>query len=153
VVPSSPQPTTLPSWLRRVVNDPQGNANLEGIGFLDSSLGWVGGSGDQLFIAAFTSRTVDGGSTWTSANHVGRFLNRFRFVRGPELVGYACGDTSISIQRHPPLTQRSKGPSSIAREIRYRGVPCRSAFRCRPLGWAQRAKSTSGTGSAAIWPH
>jgi hypothetical protein len=77
------------TWRRKVVNDPQGNANLEGIGFLDSSLGWA----DQFFIGGFTSQTLDGGSTWTSANHVGRFLNRFRFVREPELVGYARGDT------------------------------------------------------------
>jgi hypothetical protein len=60
--------------------------------------------GARIVYSGFTSQTVNGGSTWTSANHVGRFLNRFRFVRGPELVGYACGDTSISIQRHPPPT-------------------------------------------------
>ena len=81
------------SWERKPVDDPQGNANLEGIGFVDEQLGWVGGWGDRNFEGGFTSETRDGGETWADANHVGKFLNRFRFIHEPELVGYASGDT------------------------------------------------------------
>lgn len=81
------------TWARKEVNDPQGNANLEGIGFVDDRHGWTGGWGNRAFTGGFTSETRDGGETWTDANHVGKFLNRFRFIREPELVGYASGDT------------------------------------------------------------
>ena len=81
------------TWERKPVNDPQDNANLEGIGFVDEQVGWAGGWGDERFEGGFTSETRDGGETWTDANHVGKFLNRFRFVHEPELVGYASGDT------------------------------------------------------------
>jgi photosystem II stability/assembly factor-like uncharacterized protein len=81
------------TWTRKPVNDPQGNANLEGIGFVDDKLGWTGGWGDSNFMGGFTSETRDGGETWTDANEVGMFLNRFRFIREPKLVGYASGDT------------------------------------------------------------
>lgn len=81
------------TWERKPVDDPQGNANLEGIGFVDEQLGWVGGWGDRNFEGGFTSETRDGGETWADANHVGKFLNRFRFIHEPELVGYASGDT------------------------------------------------------------
>jgi photosystem II stability/assembly factor-like uncharacterized protein len=81
------------TWSRKPVNDQQGNANLEGIGFVDAMHGWTGGWGDSSFTGGFTSETRDGGETWTDANEVGKFLNRFRFIRAPELVGYASGDT------------------------------------------------------------
>lgn len=80
------------TWARKPINDPQDNANLEGIGFVDDKLGWTGGWGDKDFRGGFTSETRDGGETWTDANHVGRFLNRFRFIHEPVLVGYASGD-------------------------------------------------------------
>ena len=81
------------TWARLTVADPQNNANLEGIGFVDEHLGWVGGWGDAQFEGGFTSETSDGGATWQDANSVGKFLNRFRFIHEPELVGYASGDT------------------------------------------------------------
>jgi photosystem II stability/assembly factor-like uncharacterized protein len=81
------------TWTRIVINDPQNNANLEGIGFVDENLGWVGGWGDRQGVGGFTSETRDGGQTWTDANHVGNRINRFRFIREPELVGYASGRT------------------------------------------------------------
>lgn len=81
------------TWERKPVDDPQGNANLEGIGFVDEQLGWVGGWGDRNFEGGFTSETRDGAEMWADANHVGKFLNRFRFIHEPELVGYASGDT------------------------------------------------------------
>jgi photosystem II stability/assembly factor-like uncharacterized protein len=89
------------TWARKPLNDPQDNANLEGIGFVDEKLGWTGGWGDATFTGGFTSETRDGGETWTDANHVGKFLNRFRFIREPELVGYASGDTVYKYSAAP----------------------------------------------------
>ena len=37
------------TWKRLKVNDPQGNVNLEGIGFIDEQRGWVGGWGPGGF--------------------------------------------------------------------------------------------------------
>jgi photosystem II stability/assembly factor-like uncharacterized protein len=81
------------TWERLPVDDAQGNANLEGIGFVDDLHGWAGGWGDAQFSGGFTSETQDGGHTWQNANGVGKFLNRFRVIRDPELVAYASGDT------------------------------------------------------------
>jgi photosystem II stability/assembly factor-like uncharacterized protein len=84
------------SWTRIDVEDPQGNVNLEGVGFVDENTGWVGGWGVAKVgdpRAGFSSATSDGGKTWQNANDIGRFINRFRFFRGPEPVGYASGLT------------------------------------------------------------
>lgn len=89
------------TWERKAVNDPQGNANLEGIGFLDAEHGWVGGWGDEDFQGGFSSETVDGGASWQNANHIGRFLNRFRFFGDPVTVGYASGDTVYKYSAEP----------------------------------------------------
>lgn len=94
------------SWTRKTVNDPQHNTNLEGIGFVDPDLGWTGGWGDELFVSGFTSETRDGGETWSNANHVGRYLNRFHFIREPELVGYACGDTVYKYSAAPAAADK-----------------------------------------------
>ncbi|MGB3674701.1 MAG: YCF48-related protein [Candidatus Nanopelagicales bacterium] len=79
------------NWERLPINDPQTNKNLEGIGFLDANLGWVGGWGDRGFETGVTSRTQDGGRTWQDANEVGRFINRFWFFEGRSDVAYASG--------------------------------------------------------------
>ena len=89
------------TWQRKAVNDPQGNANLEGIGFIDAEHGWVGGWGDENFGGGFSSETRDGGATWHNANHIGRFLNRFRFFGDPVTVGYASGDTVYKYSTEP----------------------------------------------------
>jgi len=52
------------TWARLPVNDPQKNANLEGIGFVDENHGWVGGWGDAQFQRLSSSETTDGGRTW-----------------------------------------------------------------------------------------
>ena len=91
------------TWQRHVVNDPQGNANLEGIGFVDAQHGWVGGWGDELFTGGFSSETVDGGTNWQNANHIGKFLNRFRFFGDPVTVGYASGDTVYKYSAEPVI--------------------------------------------------
>ena len=79
------------TWIRLPINDRQGNANLEGVGFITEDRGWVGGWGNADFTAGYTSGTIDGGQTWTDANEVGRFINRFRFIGDPVTVGYASG--------------------------------------------------------------
>jgi photosystem II stability/assembly factor-like uncharacterized protein len=81
------------TWTRLKINDPQGNANLEGIGFIDESTGWVGGWGSASFRDGFSSATTDGGTTWQNANEIGAFINRFRFFHEPVTVGYASGRT------------------------------------------------------------
>jgi photosystem II stability/assembly factor-like uncharacterized protein len=68
------------TWTRHPINDPQGNANLEGVGFITEDRGWVGGWGDTNFTTGHTSGTTDGGNNWVDANEVGGFINRFRFL-------------------------------------------------------------------------
>lgn len=79
------------NWERRLINDRQRNANLEGVGFLDSQRGWVGGWGDLNKVGGFTSRTEDGGRTWDDDNDVLFRVNRFRFLGEPVAIGYAAG--------------------------------------------------------------
>jgi photosystem II stability/assembly factor-like uncharacterized protein len=88
------------TWARIEVNDPQGNANLEGIGFLDENTGWVGGWGSASFTEGFSSTTRDGGGTWHDANEIGRFINRFRFFRDIP-IGYASGLTIYKYSAEP----------------------------------------------------
>jgi photosystem II stability/assembly factor-like uncharacterized protein len=89
------------TWTRIDVHDQQGNANLEGVGFLDENTGWVGGWGSASFQEGFSSTTTDGGATWKDANEIGRFINRFRFFRGPQTVGYASGRTVYRYSAEP----------------------------------------------------
>lgn len=81
------------SWERLPINDPQKNANLEGVGFIDENTGWVGGWGDRKFERQSSSATEDGGRTWRDANEIGRAINRFRFFGNPVTVGYSSGVT------------------------------------------------------------
>ena len=83
------------TWKRIEVIDPQRNVNLEGIGFIDEAVGWVGGWGGAFASDPMgsTSGTTDGGATWSDANTVGRFINRFRFTGSQPIVAYASGGT------------------------------------------------------------
>jgi photosystem II stability/assembly factor-like uncharacterized protein len=89
------------TWERLEVNDPQRNANLEGIGFVDENHGWVGGWGSATFREGYSSETHDGGHTWDNANEIGRFINRFRFLGTPVTVGYASGRTVYKYSSEP----------------------------------------------------
>ncbi|PIG94412.1 YCF48-related protein [Gloeocapsopsis sp. IPPAS B-1203] len=96
-------------WTRLRINDPQGNANLEGIGFVDENQGWVGGWGDADFEGGFSSETKDGGKNWQDANQIGQFINRFRFFGNPVTVGYASGKTVYKYSTAPvtaPVVER-----------------------------------------------
>jgi len=81
--------------------DVAGNANLEGIGFLDDTVGWVGGWGDESFNSGTSSFTGDGGQSWANANEIGRFINRFRFFGTPPRFGYASGQTVYRFSPQP----------------------------------------------------
>lgn len=81
------------TWVRLPINDAQGNVNLEGIGFLNATTGWVGGWGDRDFKGGYTSETENGGADWSDANYVGKFINRFRFTGDANIPAYASGDT------------------------------------------------------------
>jgi photosystem II stability/assembly factor-like uncharacterized protein len=89
------------TWARLPVNDQQGNANLEGVGFTDERRGWVGGWGTPDFTGGFSSATEDGGANWRDANEIGRFINRFRFFGNPATVGYASGRTVYKYSSEP----------------------------------------------------
>jgi photosystem II stability/assembly factor-like uncharacterized protein len=89
------------TWKRIKVEDPQNNANLEGIGFIDEQRGWVGGWGDPDFQTGHSSGTDDGGTTWRDADEIGRFINRFRFLGNPVTVGYASGVTVFKYSDEP----------------------------------------------------
>lgn len=86
------------SWVRLPV---QGNANLEGVGFIDRTQGWVGGWGDENFEKGTSSATRDSGETWENADVIGKFINRFRFVGNPVTVGYAAGQTVYKYSEAP----------------------------------------------------
>ncbi|MBW4618100.1 MAG: hypothetical protein KME17_01785 [Cyanosarcina radialis HA8281-LM2] len=92
------------TWTRFPINDPQKNANLEGIGFIDEKQGWVGGWGDANFEGGFSSATKDGGKNWQDANEIGQFINRFRFFGNPVTVGYASGKTVYKYSTAPVTT-------------------------------------------------
>ncbi len=102
------------SWSRIPVRDPQGNVNLEGVGFVDERHGWVGGWGSADFKAGSSSETQDGGQTWTDANGIGRFLNRFRFLDRPVTVGFASGRTVYKYSSEP-VPPKSKGVAPALR--------------------------------------
>ena len=73
-------------WTRLPVSEPAGIRNLQGVGFVDSNHGWVGGW------SRVPSMTMDGGNTWSAAGPPLRAINRFRFLRDSGLVGYAAGE-------------------------------------------------------------
>ncbi|MGH3692879.1 MAG: S8 family serine peptidase [Pseudonocardiaceae bacterium] len=98
------------SWTRLEINDPQGNANLEGVGFVDENTGWVGGWGSASFEEGFSSATTDGGQNWRNANEIGAFINRFRFFHDPVTVGYASGLTVYRYAAEPLPVPRHAAP-------------------------------------------
>lgn len=103
------------TWERFEINDPQRNKNLEGIGFVDVRTGWVGGWGDADFVKGFSSSTLSGGQSWDDANHIGLFINRFRFLGDPIEVGYAAGLTVYKYTDEPlaAATERAALPMPV----------------------------------------
>ena len=92
------------------MNDPRHNADLEGVGFINETTGWVGGWGRGFNPGpgdGITSGTTDGGATWFNANDVGAFLNQFRFTGSEPIVGYASGRTIYQCVAVPDNVQPS----------------------------------------------
>ncbi len=114
------------SWTRIDIVDPQRNANIEGVGFVDENTGWVGGWGRANFKGGFSSGTRDGGKTWEDANHVGLFINRFRFLRDAG-VGYASGLGVYQYSTEPvPAAPRGvSGPRLLSERAPAAGLPVR----------------------------
>jgi len=118
------------TWVRKSINDPQMNANLEGIGFLDENNGWVGGWGDISFQSGKSSATIDGGDNWTDANEIGRFINRFRFIGDPLEVGYASGDTVYKYSTDPVPTPLLQDPPQLLATRESATCGCLSEIGC-----------------------
>jgi photosystem II stability/assembly factor-like uncharacterized protein len=89
-----------------------GNANIEGIGFLNASEGWVGGWGDEDFATGKSSVTANGGQSWQNADAIGTFINRFRFFGNPVNLGYAAGRT---VYKYAP--QEKNESAAMARAL------------------------------------
>lgn len=107
------------TWERLHINDPQENTDLEGVGFFDENLGWVGGWGQS-------SESTDGGSNWVDANQIGTHINRFRFIGNPPTIGYASGKavykySAEPVDSGPTPTPRFLTPSE--REVFQESVP------------------------------
>jgi photosystem II stability/assembly factor-like uncharacterized protein len=75
---------------------------VQGIGFLNDTLGWAGGT------SLAPKQTTDGGTTWTSIT-IGNSLNRFRkindslmYVSGAGMWKYSPG-TALSVQKNAPV--------------------------------------------------
>lgn len=94
--------------------DVSGNANLEGIGFLNDTSGWVGGWGDESFQSGTSSFTDNGGQSWANADEIGRFINRFRFFGTPVRFGYASGRTVYRYTPQPVAAAMAAAPMAFA---------------------------------------
>ena len=133
------------TWKRKEINDAQGNANLEGIGFVTPQKGWVGGWGDASFTGGFSSATEDGGNNWKDANEVGRFINRFRFIGDPVTVGYASGKTVYKYEPVPPPIP------GLASEIPPRApLKLLSSNEPEDSTWPYKLQITVSTGSSHL---
>jgi photosystem II stability/assembly factor-like uncharacterized protein len=137
------------SWTRLDVTDPQGNVNLEGVGFLDEGTGWVGGWGVATVgdpQAGFSSSTTDGGTAWADANDIGRFINRFRFFRGADPIGYASGLTVYRYSTEPlPVAPRLPEPLRLLADNTPRRVEA------APVELALTVPSGAGSLKVDVW--
>ncbi len=77
------------------------NINVEGIGFINDSIGWMGGYSPGMY------QTNDGGITWTFIN-IGDNINRYFILK--ENLGYAAG---ASIYKFTGLTTSINKPPMI----------------------------------------
>ncbi len=96
------------TWVRHNVQDSLGtiiNVDLEGIGFINETQGWVGGWGDN-FAGLFNSYTEDGGLTWVRQDNIPQDsnsdqrlrINRYRFIGNPVTAGYCSGQQVYKLQ-------------------------------------------------------
>lgn len=74
------------------------NSNEQGIGFINTNTGWIGGSFNPTY------GTTDGGMTWFNSN-IG--LNINRFLMFGDTLGYACGQYVFKYAKTIGITQLS----------------------------------------------
>jgi photosystem II stability/assembly factor-like uncharacterized protein len=86
------------------------SGNIQAIGFLDGSKGWVGGYFDGFH------ETLDGGETWQNIG-IGNTLNRI-FVLSPQLA-YASG-ANVYKFTGPPPPSATRPPSPIRKDLDWR---------------------------------
>ncbi|MEO1032012.1 MAG: YCF48-related protein [Bacteroidota bacterium] len=84
------------TWQLETIITPNTSGTMQGIGFLNETIGWVGGFGDLFY------QTLDGGQTWEYQPTIGSSFNRFQrvndtlmYTSGTNVYRYA--DTSLSI--------------------------------------------------------
>jgi photosystem II stability/assembly factor-like uncharacterized protein len=70
---------------------PNGSYNVQGIRFLNDSVGWIGGDAGSFF-------TQDGGATWVPVSEPNR-ANRFRMLN--DTTGYVSGSLIYKLLRVP----------------------------------------------------
>ena len=126
------------SWTRKHINDPQENRNLEGIGFIDETTGWVGGW-------HLSSASEDGGENWRDANEVGRHINRFRFIGNPVRAGYASGS---QVYCYGPDAAAMAEATPLASRLLRTDTPTRSG---RPLTIGILVPKGAGQLKVHIW--
>lgn len=88
------------------------NSDIQGVGFVDENLGWVGGW-------ELSSESTDGGISWTTVEDWGTLLNRF--VRISPTLLYASGTTVYKWTCDPTAVVEPSAP-----------VRSPLALRCQP---------------------
>ncbi len=115
---------------------------LQGIGFVSTAEGWVGGASGTGYQKSYL-HTVDGGATWTPDGYNNTyFMNRIRFL-SPTL-GYAAG-ASINIFSVPPqITTQPQSTNILGGNTLTLSVGASGA---QPLGYQWRKNGTNEIGA------
>lgn len=103
------------TWERKLVHI--GAVNVQGIGFLNDSLGFIGGR------TPFGYRTTDGGNTWKSWNTsvFSGGANRFRFIG--DTVGFVVGKTVAKLTTEKLSIDEALTTESDPRVVYRNGDP------------------------------
>jgi hypothetical protein len=81
---------------------PIGSYNIEGVGFINDSTGWLGGDNGTFF-------TTDGGQNWVNEPW-GNTVNRFRFLN--DSLAYAAGEQMYKMSRSIVANARPVKPQA-----------------------------------------
>jgi len=99
---------------------------LQGMGFVSTNEGWMGGANNIGYTAGFL-RTTNGGASWFQAGYSNTYLmNRIRF-HGPNF-GYASGaslhlySVPLTVTAHP-ASQAVVGPTNVSLSVTAVGHP------------------------------